>query len=156
MIYQAAITESANTAQADATRTVIPVTRGLIWSIEVQFPPGCSGLAHLQLFDGKYQLFPASNGQSLAADGAILSYDDLYYKGAAPFVLVAKTWNLDDTYPHTMTVRVGMASNPAFMSRYLPGVNLGEIDATLGKIREDQAAIRRAQLEAALSDINPE
>lgn len=153
MIYQVTKTVTANTSKASANRTIVHISKGLVWFMGVHFPPGCAGLAHAQVFDGKYQLFPASPGESLAGDGAVIGFDDLYYKSTAPFDLTLVTWNLDETYSHTLTLRLGIATNPAFMSRYLPGVDLGKIDKTLAAVVEDQDAIKAAQLNQLLNEV---
>ncbi|GAG09185.1 unnamed protein product, partial [marine sediment metagenome] len=52
---------------------------------------------------------------------------------AAPFEFIVKTWNLDETWPHTINVRVGMASSEAFMSRYMPSITWEKFQAVLAK-----------------------
>lgn len=146
MIYQRAITVAANTAKVSADRSTVRISKGLIWYLGVHFPPGCCGLAHIQLFDGKYQLFPSSPGESLASDGAVIGFDDLYYKAAAPFELQYLVWNNDDNYSHTLTVRVGVATNPAFMTRYLPGVDYTRISNILRGVQRDQEKEKEEQL----------
>lgn len=147
MIYAATITTPKNTAEADALETVLSVTRGLVWRIEVEFPPGCSGLAHIQIFDGSYQLFPATPGESFHGDGVTIGFDDLYLKDAAPFVFTVKTWNLDETWGHTLTLSLGMASSEAFMSRYLPSMTWEKFRDALAEAAGVQAEIKAAQLE---------
>ncbi len=146
MIYSATIKTEANTAKVDTVNTVIRITKGLVWLVEVEFPAGCSGLAHIQIFDGKYQLFPASPGDSLHSDGAVLSFDDLYLKQAAPFQFVIKTWNLDETHPHTLQVRIGFASSEVFMSRYMPSVTWDKFNESLKLAAQEQERLRQEQI----------
>jgi len=153
MIYTATITESANTAKVDATRTVLRVGKGLVWRIEAEFPPGCVGLAHLQLWDGGYQLFPSSPGESFASDSTVIAFDDLYLKQSAPFEFVAVTWNLDELYDHTMQIRVAMASNEAFMSRYMPSLSWDKFNESMRIAAEDQERIKQEQLEQLAGEI---
>ena len=153
MIYQATIPITANTSKGSATRTVLRVSKGLVWYIGIHYPPGCMGLAHAQIFDGKYQLFPSSPGESIASDGAVVGFDDLYYKQAAPFSFDVVTWNVDETHAHTLTVRVGIATNPAFMSRYLPGVDISQFDTELQRIKKAQEEEKQAQFEVLTKQI---
>jgi len=147
MIYISTITTEANTAKSDAKQTIFEITSGLIWRIEVEFPAGCCGLIHVQIFDGLYQLFPATPGESLRGEGATSGYDDLYLKDAAPFELTVKTWNLDETYDHTIQVRIGMASYEAFMSRYMPSVTWDKFNELLTKVAAEQEQIKDEQIE---------
>ncbi len=146
MIYSASITTPANTAKGAAKKTVLKVTKGLLWVVEIEFPAGCAGLTHIQIFDGLYQVFPASPGDSLHSDGAVLSYDDIYFKTAAPFTFSIKTWNLDDTWDHTLQVRIGFASSDAAMSRYLPAMAWENFAKYLAEAQADQEKLRLEQI----------
>jgi len=156
MIYQSTIATTKGGSAGSKEVTVLTVTQGLIWLIEVEFPPGCCGLAHLQIFDGSYQVVPATPGESLHGDAVTLSLDDLYMKDAAPWELVVKTWNTDDTYDHQLTVRVGQAQSEAEMSRYMPAVSFENFEALLADLLAKQENVRQLQLEAALKDLIPE
>lgn len=148
MVYAATITTPENTLQSAALDTELIVTKGLVWLIDINLPPGCAGLAHVQIFDGSYQLFPATPGESFHGDGVEKGFDDLYLKVAAPFVFNIKTWNLDQTWPHTISVRMGMASSDAEISRYMPGVAWDKLTEALADMSVIQEAQRAAQLES--------
>jgi len=147
MIYISTITTSANTAKANAKKTIFEITRGLIWRIEVEFPAGCCGLMHVQIFDGLYQVFPATPTESLRGEAVTAGYDDLYLKDAAPFDLTIKTWNTDETYDHTIQVRIGLASYEAFMSRYMPSVTWDKFSEMLTKVAAEQETLKDEQIE---------
>ena len=153
MIYAASISTDKGTTEANAVRTVLKVTAGLIWRIEVEFPPGCCGLAHCQIFDGKYQMFPASPEETFHSDGVLIGLDDLYLKTSGPFEFIIKTWNLDETWPHEIQVRVCMASAEAFMSRYMPSLTWEKMNETLTQALADQDKIKAAQLTQIQSDL---
>ena len=87
MIYVKTITTEANTTIDNLPETVMTITKGLIFMIEVEFPAGCTGLVHIQILDGGYQLFPATPGEFLRGDNANVRYDDTYLKMAAPYEL---------------------------------------------------------------------
>ena len=147
MIYTASITTQENTAEADAKRTVLRVGKGLVWRIEVEFPPGCSGLAHLFITDGKYQVFPATPGESFASDGNVIGFDDLYLKNIPPYEFVITTWNDDQANPHTLQVRLAMASNEAFMSRYMPSISWDKFNRSLKAAALQQEIDKEDQLQ---------
>ena len=100
--------------------TTIKVTKGLVYRVEIEFPPGAAGHHHVVIFDGGYQVWPSTPGQTFHGGWSIIGFDDTYLKLAAPFEFKAYSWNLDETYDHLIQVRIGMVSNEVFMARYLP------------------------------------
>ncbi len=155
MIYAASITTDAGTAEGAKTDVILQLTSGLIWMFEVDFPPGCCGLLHVQIFDGLYQVLPASMGESLHGDNVTMRFDDLYFKQAAPFEVKIRTWNEDEIWPHTTQVRVGLAASRAEMSRYMPALSFEDFEKMLAEAIAGQEVIRQLQLEAALKAIIP-
>jgi len=153
VVYHATITTPANTSAGEAKETVIQVVKGLIYRIEIEFPPGCCGLAHCQIFDGSYQLYPATPGASFHGDAGKVGFDDLYIKNAAPFSFVVKTWNLDETWEHTLQVHIGMAHTEAFMSRYMPSVSWEKFHDALAEAARRQEEIRAAALAEAFREL---
>jgi len=154
MIYSATITIPANTAQVDANRTLLRVTKGLLWRIEMEFPPGCSGLAYAQIFDGAYQVLPATPREGLHGDAAIIGFDDLYMKASEPFEFIIKTWNIDETWDHTVQIRLGMASSELFMSRYIPSLTMENLNKYLQDIQDSQEAVKMEQREEMFKQID--
>ena len=104
MIYTASIETSANTSEANATKTELKVTDGVIHEVSVYFPPGCAGLVYCQIFEGGHQFVPSTEGQFLRGDGILIDSKEFYEIDDAPRWITIKTWNLDDTYDHTIEV----------------------------------------------------
>jgi len=155
MIYSAAITYSKGQSEASLTRTTLRVGKGLVWRLEVEFPPGCAGLTHVRLLDGSYQLFPASLGESFHSDGSVIGFDDLYLKSSEPFEFIIEGWNEDTAWDHTIQVRVAMASNESFMSRYMPSLQWQKFAEIMSQAAVDQALEKQKQLERFTNDMNP-
>jgi len=153
VIYSVSITTSKGGSEAQAVETKLPVTSGLLWLLEVDFPPGCCGLSHIQVFDGSYQVFPASPGESFHGDNFTLHLEDLYYKQAAPFEFVIRTWNEDDKWDHELQVRVGMAMGKTEMSRYMPALAFEDLEVFLAEMVSNQEIVRQAQLAANLKSL---
>ncbi len=153
MVYSVTITTDANTTKVNAKKTVLKLTKGLVWKIEIDFPPGCSGLLYTQIFDGSYQVFPASPGTAFHSDNQLIGFDDLYLKTSEPFEFVIKTWNLDDTWPHTIQIHLGMASSEAFMSRYMPSKTWEKFQDVLLQVTKDQEAVKKKQLEILTDEL---
>lgn len=133
MVFSVSITTSNGTAKAKADSNVLKVAKGLAYRFEVEFPPGCSGLQHVQIFDGLYQVYPTSQQDSFHSDARVIGFDDCYLKQSAPYEFTIKTWNLDETHDHTVQVRIGMASSEAFMSRFMPSISWEKFQEVLSK-----------------------
>lgn len=156
MIYSTSITAPKGGSAGQAAETVLLVSPGLLWLLEVDFPPGVCGLAHFQMFDGLYQMFPATPNESFYGDAVTLHFEDLYFKQAAPYEFVIKTWNEDTVWDHTLNVRVGMAMGRAEMSRYMPAIAFEEFENLMAEMLTGQETARQAQLAAVLKELIPE
>lgn len=144
MIYTANITIPINTAIESPQLTVIPVTNGLVYKVEIVFPRGSAGLAGVAIMDGRFRLWPSSLGEWFVGDDRHISFDDVYLKTSAPFVLNAYTYNLDDSFEHDVYVSIGLVSKDIFMARFLPTMAYAE----LAKVFEDmQLSQDRALIE---------
>lgn len=145
MIFTANITTLKNTAQTALKRTVLNVTKGLIYKVEFYFPPGPSGLMGLAVFDGGFQLWPSSVGEFFQSDDETISFDDMYLKEAAPYQLTAYTYNTDDTYDHIAEVRIGLVSKEVFLARFLPTKGYDYLMDLTKNLQLEQAELARAQ-----------
>ncbi len=153
MIYSKTITVPSNTPVTSPVETILKVSSGLVWMLEVDYPPGCCGLAHLQIFDGLYQMYPASPGESFACDSFCLHLDDLYFKISAPYEFKIRTWNLDDTWNHNLNIRLGMAMTKSEMSRYMPGLAFEDLSKTIADIVTNQETIKQQQLQSMINNL---
>ena len=106
MIYTASIETSANTTEANATKTELKITDGVIHEVSVYFPPGCAGLVYCQIFEGGHQFVPSTEGQFLRGDGILIDSKEFYEIDTAPRWITIKTWNLDESYDHTIEVMI--------------------------------------------------
>lgn len=140
MIYTANITTPKNTAQTALKRTVLRVTKGLVYRVEFHFPPGPSSLVGLAVFDGLYQAWPSSLGVFFATDDETVEFDDMYLKEAAPFQFDIMTYNTDDTYDHTVAVRIGLVSKDVFLARFLPTKGYDYLMDLTRKLEAEKAA----------------
>ncbi|MBA7656144.1 hypothetical protein ES703_64058 [subsurface metagenome] len=145
MIYSGEILLPKQPDQSLPTQKVLKVTKGLVYKVEVQFPPGCAGLAHVGIFDGAHPCWPSSSGETFNIDGATISFDDTYLKLAEPFQFEIWGWNEDTLWPHTIHVRIGLVSDEIFMARFLPTYSwdyyLRLLAETEAKQKEEGAAI---------------
>jgi len=108
VFYTYPIAVPANTAKADAQETELKLDHGVIHRLSIGFPSGCEGLAHVKLLVGLHQLWPTSSDEDFALDDHNLEWDDYFELKDTPYTLTAVAWNEDETYPHTITVRIGV------------------------------------------------
>lgn len=120
MIYTANITTEKSPATPPHKKTTIHVTKGLVYKVEFYFPTGSAGLMGVAVFDGLFQVWPSSVGEFFIGEDQVISFDDLYLKETAPFEFQCYTYNTDDTYPHSVSVRIGLVSREVYLARFLP------------------------------------
>lgn len=149
MIYTANITTVKNTAKTSLKKTVIRVTKGLVYKVEFYFPAGSAGLMGLAVFDGLFQVWPSSIGEFFLGDDLSISFDDLYLKESAPFEFQCYTYNTDDSYDHLVIPRIGLVSKDVFMARFLPTRDRQYFKRLRQKIlseRSNRLAVQREQM----------
>lgn len=146
MIYTAHITYTSGGSADDPVRTKLQITKGLIYRVEIQFPPGCAGLVHTQIFDGVLQLWPSTIDDSFAADSTVIGFDDSYFKLTAPYFLDILGYNLDDTYDHTIGYRIGLVSKDLFIARFVPSVGYQQLQRVIAEEQANQEQARKQAL----------
>lgn len=117
MIYRFAISTPANTTKLNKQKTRMKVTRGVIHQLDIVFPPGPNGLLHLQINAGQNQVWPTNPEEEFASDNDIISFREHNELMLEPYRLEAYTWNLDDTYAHTVIVRIGILPRKNILRR---------------------------------------
>lgn len=150
MIYSIDIITLKSTPYTDRKITRMNVTKGLVYKVEVFYPPGSHGLLNCFISDGGYQCWPSSPGQTFTGDNVTIGFDDIYLKSSAPFLFDISTFNLDDTYDHTLTVRIGLVSADIFMARFLPTIAYDILTKRLSEIEVEQRAEQELILKEAI------
>lgn len=108
MFYNFPLTLTLGTAEASLEEEEAKLTHGVIHRLEIEFPAGCSGLAHLRILHLDHQLWPTNPGGNFASDNHVIIIDDYYQLYDGPYTLKLQGWNEDETYDHTVTVRIGI------------------------------------------------
>jgi len=150
MLFSVDIPTPANTPKAYPVNTKLRVGPGTTGQVWVGFPPGPKGLAHLQVWHWGSLLWPCHtpvisllmnapgavgiptaqmiDEASFHWDDVLVTFEDPYQLTAEPYDLVIRTWNEDDSYPHTLFF--GLIVKPA------PGIetalSLDQVLADLG------------------------
>jgi len=141
MIYTKTITTPANRLIASPLQSRILLTKGFIYKVEFDFPPGGGGLHHLVVLEGGFQLWPSTLGETFHPDGYCISFDDSYLMDSSPYELTAYTWSPGTSYDHEVQVRIGLVTEEIYQARFLPSVALDLWKSMLQK----QQAIKEAQ-----------
>lgn len=108
MIYSFSITTPKSTVEANKAKTELKLTGGIIHQVDILFPTGCMGYAYIAINDGLHQLWPTNPDEYFHTDGETISFEEFYDLKYGPHVLTAYTYNLDEKYPHTIIVRLGV------------------------------------------------
>ncbi len=108
MIFKYEISTPANTSEANAMSTPMQVSKGIIHKLDVVFPPGCQRLLHVRINRALHQVFPLNPEASFASDAETISFREYVALNAEPYELQTITWNDDETYDHTIIVRLGI------------------------------------------------
>lgn len=108
MFYSEEITTSANTAKASYQTTTIKLTKGVITRVAIFFPWGCAGLVYVQVIRKTWQVFPLSRGEWISANDRVIDFETAIDVLSDPTEVLVRTYNLDDTYDHTIVASFEM------------------------------------------------
>lgn len=128
MFYDFPLLIPANTTPVKPVSMDCTICPGVIDRVMFIFPPGAAGLAHVRVARGGHQLWPSNLDGSFASDGEFLDFTESYSLDETPYTLLFSGWNLDDTYSHTITLRLGITQP---QSKAKPGL-VDSLRASLG------------------------
>ena len=114
MIYTASVITDKNTTKKNPKETSLKITEGIISKVSILFPKGCVGLVFCQLFIGGHQFVPSTEGQFLRGNDILIESPEFLEINTAPRTITIKTWNLDDTYDHSVEVMITQLPHRAF------------------------------------------
>ena len=90
----------------DKTKQILGLERGTITRCEVVFPSGCCGLVYVHINRALHQVYPKNPDYQYTGNGETIVAGDEYEIKEEPFELEFYGWNTDDTYNHTVTIRI--------------------------------------------------
>ena len=111
MFYDFAITVPAGRAEATPLIYDMQLTKGVLHRMEVGFRAGCDHRVYCRILRGNYQLFPTDQGGAFCADDYTIAFDDSFDLADEPLILRAVCYAPTSTYPHIITVRIGVIDN---------------------------------------------
>ena len=148
MIYSKTLTSKINGVAGNPSRADLPVTNGLIYQVQIYLPPGSSGLLYVWICDGAYQAWPSEPGERFFGDNVVISFPDMYWIKAPDHKLKIWHYNLDDTYTHKFTVRIGQVSAEAFIQSFMPSFGQKPIEEVLKELAAQQETEKEARIKS--------
>ncbi|KKL52780.1 hypothetical protein LCGC14_2282060 [marine sediment metagenome] len=108
MFHEYALTIPANTAESAPATMDAPLAPGTVVRVEIQFPRGCVGLVHVQIWRSEHQVWPVNVEGDISGEGVPVAWPEDYDLDDEPYTVTLRGWNDDDTYPHTITFRFAL------------------------------------------------
>ena len=132
MFYDFPIAIPPNTVESAPFEVEAKLTHGVIHRLEVEFPDWHWGQTDVRILLGSFQLWPSNPGGSFSSNNHAITWNDYYPLVRRPYTLTLQGWNSDDTFTHTVTVRIGIL--PLTVADHVYG-RLKPVD--LAKLRKD-------------------
>jgi len=108
MFYNFDLTIPANTPTSAQSSRECVLSYGRIEKVDILFPPGPCGLAGVAVDRFNTQILPSNPDSFFISDSETVSSIDAVEIYDRPYVVVFRGYNLDDTYTHTITLRVSL------------------------------------------------
>jgi hypothetical protein len=105
MDFKYVVKTTKNTTEPYAVLTDLKLTEGTVRRVQLLHPEGCQGLAYASIWLGGHQLYPSNPEGAYHGNAVPMEFED-NFELKAPAILKLKTWNLDDTYDHSVYVRI--------------------------------------------------
>jgi len=108
MIYNFSVSVATTNTATAPLKTTHKLTHGIIHKLDIVFPPGCLGLVGIAIFNGLHQLWPTNPTEYFISDDETISFREHYELIEEPFELYSVGYTMDDTYDHTIVLRIGI------------------------------------------------
>lgn len=155
MIYVVDITTPQGTLITAPMETVLKVSKGLVYKIDVEFPPGACGGHYVKILDGAYQVWPSNEHSYFHGDDEIISFEDMYIKSEPPYEFKIITYNTGDNYDHLVQVRIGLVTSEVFMARFLPTYTYDKMVELLAQAKQQQEEYRKSIIKKPIPMLMP-
>ena len=108
LFFEYDLTIPANTAASAPAESDVPLSPGTVARVDIQFPRGCVGLVHVQVWRAEHQVWPVNVDGDISSEGQTVSWPEDYDLDDDPLGFTLRGWNLDDSFPHTITFRFAL------------------------------------------------
>lgn len=120
MVFSLTVLTPSGIIQSHPQVTPIKLFKGLIYHVELYFPPGSSGLMGVQLSAGGHQMYPFNRESWFIGDDVLFKYDDLEYFTISTSQLDIITYNVDSQFSHEVMINIGLLTNKQFQQAVAP------------------------------------
>lgn len=127
MIYQAIPNTPPNTLVTSPLVTKLKMTKGLIYKVRINFPPGSCGLLGVAIKEKDTFVYPSTDEEYFYGDNVDINFDDTKLMSDPDYSLDIYTYNLDTMYYHKVTINIGLLNNDDLLIRYLPKDSSAEL-----------------------------
>ena len=108
MFYEFDLTIPADTPAASPEELEVPLSAGTVTRVEVQFPPGCSGLVKVAVFRSGHQVWPGDPDEAIKGEDALVWWPEDYDLDDPPHAFLLRGWSPGTAYDHTITFRFAL------------------------------------------------
>ncbi len=124
MDYVLELTIPADTAESDYVSESLTLPAGSVDQVSVLFPAGCLALAHVVVYLEGSQIWPSSPDSDYYGDDMMIVFRENLELREAWNRIEVRGWNEDDTYDHTVTVRITLLEDkvPAWAKHIFGGL----------------------------------
>jgi len=140
MIFNARVETPANTLESSPLESVLKATSGLVYQMELYFPPGSSGLMGVQIRNQNVSLYPRNRDEWFIGDNMSLRFPDLYELYLDSNILEIFTYNLDTAYCHVVQFSIGIVSKQDFIDHFLPGATTRALIESMSALTDSIAS----------------
>lgn len=148
MLYVVEITTPANTPIATPALTVQKVNAGILKGLKIYFPAGPCWLAGVSIWQQDIQWYPRERYTWFTGEHVLLEYDVELNIASDYAILELKTYNIDDTYEHSVQIHFDIADSIAQLASINQGAatqelaaNVGELNTTLTSAKQENVNI---------------
>lgn len=106
MFSEFAITIPAGTTRESPHTEDLPLSRGVICDMEIEFPAGCLYTVFFKLERYGHMTWPEAGSDAMCSEDHVIKIREHYVLDAAPFKLEAYGWSPDAQHDHTIRVRI--------------------------------------------------
>jgi len=132
MIFVRSVVTTKSTVASKPLITPWSIAIGLIYKLEIMFPPGPSGLVGVAIHNASHRIYPADSDQWFIGDNVTISFEDEQPFDEETKQVEIHTYNLDDYYSHEIQIRLGIITDTELIkSRY----GYANIDALITQLQ---------------------
>jgi len=106
VFYSYSFTVPASTSEDSPVSQELKITAGIVTRLDVLFPAGCSALVRAAVFWREDQIIPRAPSDWLRGHNERVETKPMLEIPASHSILQARGWSADDTYSHTLEIRI--------------------------------------------------